>query len=897
MKDLTSVSPGVRKLAQAPERVNAGRLWRALSAEGRTRAAALGLMRDDKVKHRAVLVIEIAELLRFRTQTVAGWPDEKIVATAARLETLDPDTIDSFLIALHLVDRRPMLGSFMDALKVPHVQGCVDAMPKDPPADDVHMAAAAGALLDTYPADEVLLYLLTLYYQDRRVWESLAIWLRSLFTITEPEPRSPAPEPPQPSVMTEDPEGFTTLDRRLIRVVVDSAQGVLGAPSEDELDDLIDEIVELSSDRHRSFFHAGFRDAVFKRPIRGELAAENADRRRWYIGGFVQGLARREQWSAIAVLFDQEPHARGLGDTGRGPSRVAAPLIFRALCETNRAREAVAFLSVTALVQLLPQSGADVLNQGKRLLRADRGSDAKATLTLLSNAVAEIHANGGDIPTDFDQDLRRRLAHCHRQLGEVTRATELLQGLLAERTLDRRSMVLVDLGLLACGFRRLADLRLPMESEDLEPFKETLRKGEPLFHEALEVGDGYVSHARFCLGVLALVSGEYEHALRHLDEAVSAFEANPGVYKPGGLLRNARLYLALAICHHLEVGRMERAHELIREACAEGAGIPPYVVEPTLAALEMVEEALGKSVAEAILEAGGEDVLDTLAASPVTRGSDAVATALRHRGSDGSRSVNARLHDYHVVLPLLLHQKRYQQAEEALDFLEEQALMDVGTDRFLRVLEHPNSYEPAWELDDARWSTINCLEALGLYDEARLHLEAEFHRELAGRRYGYLDDAAGVLDRIRSYGLPEESITHLSRRLEAERVDQEPTGRSSAKTERRSVRVLVVGGNETQTRYDEDIRAQLASVRPDIEVAFEHTGWTSNWGKQLEDIKRRLSQYDVVVIMRLIRTMLGRRLRAACVNVPWRGCGGGGRRAIRDCVVLAADMVRGRERL
>src|SRR5947199_10861100 len=115
IKDLTSVSPGVRKLARAPERVNAGRLWRALSAEDRTRAAALGLMGNNKVKHRAVLVMEIAELLRFRTQTIAAWPDEKIAATAARLETLDPDTIDSLLIALHLVDRHPMLGSFMDA--------------------------------------------------------------------------------------------------------------------------------------------------------------------------------------------------------------------------------------------------------------------------------------------------------------------------------------------------------------------------------------------------------------------------------------------------------------------------------------------------------------------------------------------------------------------------------------------------------------------------------------------------------------------------------------------------------------------------------------------------------------------------------------------------------------
>ena len=81
------------------------------------------------------------------------------------------------------------------------------------------------------------------------------------------------------SRLFEHPE-FTTLDRLLVSAAVDARKGIIGALNENEIDDAVDELIKLNGRRPRSYFQAGFRDALFERePVR-ELCVEDAESRR-----------------------------------------------------------------------------------------------------------------------------------------------------------------------------------------------------------------------------------------------------------------------------------------------------------------------------------------------------------------------------------------------------------------------------------------------------------------------------------------------------------------------------------------------------------------------------------------------------------------------------------------
>lgn len=175
-----------------------------------------------------------------------------------------------------------------------------------------------------------------------------------------------------------------------------------------------------------------------------------------------------------------------------------------------------------------------------------------------------------------------------------------------------------------------------------------------------------------------------------------------------------------------------------------------------------------------------------------------------------------------------------------------------------------------------------------------------FHRYAAKAESGdreALDSAAGVLGRIRGYGLPEEWCLDLERRHEAIRTEQQPLApaRHAGSTAVEPVTVLVVGGNEIQSRDAERVRRKVQQTDPGINVDFVHSGWTSNWNKHLEDVKQKLDNgCHALVLLRFMRTQLGRKVRAECGrrDVQWRFCWSGGQSGIIEAVHRAADAGR-----
>ena len=95
----------------------------------------------------------------------------------------------------------------------------------------------------------------------------------------------------------------------------------------------------------------------------------------------------------------------------------------------------------------------------------------------------------------------------------------------------------------------------------------------------------------------------------------------------------------------------------------------------------------------------------------------------------------------------------------------------------------------------------------------------------------------------------------------------------------RSVTIVFVGGNEQQADYRQHVEEAIAGEFPRASLDFEFPGWGGNWGKTAKSVGQRLDRADAVVVMRFIRTHLGRAVRrmASDRDLPWIPCTGHGR--------------------
>jgi hypothetical protein len=111
--------------------------------------------------------------MRFRETAVRQLPMERRAQYVAKSIRPNDALAGSLLLALHLETRRPMLTMFLDALGIPHADGLIaedhDPKPPTPKA----LRKAADALEAKYPAEDVEIYLATLFVLDRETWAGL----------------------------------------------------------------------------------------------------------------------------------------------------------------------------------------------------------------------------------------------------------------------------------------------------------------------------------------------------------------------------------------------------------------------------------------------------------------------------------------------------------------------------------------------------------------------------------------------------------------------------------------------------------------------------------------------------------------------------------------------------
>jgi hypothetical protein len=175
-----SLRPSLAALAAEPRSTTIRKLWKALTPEERTAAVTASLVDDENGWVKTTTRGAIAGALKFRPQTVATWPRQKMIAEAARLPLDDAQLLSAYLVDLHLGTRRPMMAAFLDAVGVPHENGRIDTEASGPiEVSPETLSAAADELARQFPPDEVVTYFLTLLLQDAETWGGAIGWLEA----------------------------------------------------------------------------------------------------------------------------------------------------------------------------------------------------------------------------------------------------------------------------------------------------------------------------------------------------------------------------------------------------------------------------------------------------------------------------------------------------------------------------------------------------------------------------------------------------------------------------------------------------------------------------------------------------------------------------------------------
>lgn len=147
-------------------------IWKQMDHGRRRQAATAFFTRPETSGERRTVAGLIAMKLNLRPQKAAKLPAEKAAAYLSGIESVD-EPLAALLIRTYLfAHQQSMLVTFLDELHIPHKNGVI---PDDSVAapDAGALRAAADRIRNTFPVEDVQLYLSALLASDAVTWASL----------------------------------------------------------------------------------------------------------------------------------------------------------------------------------------------------------------------------------------------------------------------------------------------------------------------------------------------------------------------------------------------------------------------------------------------------------------------------------------------------------------------------------------------------------------------------------------------------------------------------------------------------------------------------------------------------------------------------------------------------
>lgn len=882
--------------------MTAKELWDLLALEERNRALTgfVDLLRSEKqlALNRKNLVAELARRYRFRPQTIEAKKSEDIASLVRphAMEILHRTEWAAVFSLFLASEARGAMERFRELFPEPEGKERFEKY-----AEPLNLADGVLGLRREFGNRITLLLCgyVSHFLPKHSYLEPIVDELRQL-PLDEAAVAEEADEAVQHTAgepLEAAAEEFITLDRVLIEQVVATASGEEGALTHAKLEDLILSVVGLNHTRKRTYFHLGFMDALV--PGR-EWAFANPDlndeRRAWYIAGLIAGYTRRrDAESAKRLLAERYDDFQRAAEEAGGAGESMAKLSFGFMLDCDRPDAAAALLQgqLLRVGQGLAESAEQAVAAALR--RRDLAT-AGSLLQKLRAPLRELQDQDDDL-TDLVAAVERRWGQYLQATGDFPGARQVFESLVEAGEGAGKPEILSDLGLTVGSFRALSEVRLTEDAADRERLKAALRSGEPWFIQAIQAAGSAAINANFALAVMCYLDSGVgsadggdpvlvSQALRFIQSAITGINGSDryAVYEKTGTLSHALFLQAVLQLATLDLQQAQPALAAWRRVEASAASFPLRDLQALLAYAEAHGGNLLSAVAESLWASRGLDVLPLLTSSALVRQSAFLKSEFLKLAKDEAQPRRVRWQLWSLVVPVLNAAGDKKAAEQGLDEMEQVAQERELRARFAEWLDRAEHYEPAWSFDDACWARARLFREEGRDAEALAALHQIFYRLRDRDAFG----ARQVIDTCRDWGMPRREVDALLAALGSDEEAADSAIETRLRTGER-VSVVFVGGNEIQAQYDEQIRRDLCADYPGLQVAFEHTGWSSNWGREQDRLIRVTNEADAIVLMSMMRTLLGCTLRENA-RKPWVPCNARGKAGLTASIRKAAQL-------
>ena len=123
---------------------------------------------DVEVQHYDAIAT-IARRLNFRAKSVQALPLERKAKHLSQMSDVSDAVATRALISYHFTSKRELMAAFLDALGIAHENGLINEESVAPPSTE-KLTSAIAAVKQTFPAEDVDLYLKTLVTLDSDTW-------------------------------------------------------------------------------------------------------------------------------------------------------------------------------------------------------------------------------------------------------------------------------------------------------------------------------------------------------------------------------------------------------------------------------------------------------------------------------------------------------------------------------------------------------------------------------------------------------------------------------------------------------------------------------------------------------------------------------------------------------
>ena len=591
-----------------------------------------------------------------------------------------------------------------------------------------------------------------------------------------------------------------SIDNLLVQQVHLAEKGeVRGA----QIEKLLKDLGELSSDRPKSAFHLGYAKILLGLEV--EEPATGSRARRWYLFGMLRAHDRRGERNWAAELI-QDPTQ--LMEILSEPEIAAPclPVVMRSLfgCgDLNLAISAIEYIATAGELDetelLVDASLSDLLSRLEAMVRAQENEISGPILRrcITMEAFQQLPA---DIRARYLRASGQHQLHC----GEFEAALVDLKSALdlAEGQPQLRSSIAALASLAALHLHEFGQLRL-------NPNRPSRDAGAEWLSAAISDEERAVPEAWFAVGVLSYETGDLDRAVAAFDRATKASRRGNGRDEP--LLDHCRFYLGAALIAQGRPEEANRAARLLDQSLA--------TVSTDLEAFDSVHAELKKldrSVALKFLDAVevdrgiAPDQLLLIALEYQGLGEAEPASAAARRVLEVAVDLDQRVEAMRILLTCSNMQGNRPEAQQHFEDIRDLLIQRGALSELEVLLQNEEFVGQALDHIELKCELVSLYEEMEDREVEKATLQTAIARSLRARRdIDSMQEAFGILKEveIRFPELVQEEVRELEQLLALN--DTEPVNldegavlvKELTKSLGRRPRILVVGGNERQRRH------------------------------------------------------------------------------------------------